>query len=207
MDFEKAAWGAVASILPDVHVQGCAFHWGQAVWRKVQNIGLRSKYLQDAQTFKYIRRLMALPLLPAEHIQPVFSKLEKKAETDALKELVGYLSTTWIESTIWPPSHWSVFGQSVRTNNDVEGWHQRLDSKGRAKMNFYILLDLLHQEAEMVVLTMKLVSERKLVRHQRKNYRDLQAKLASEWDKYRSGELNAMGLLKACAGMYGPVTD
>lgn len=52
MDFEKAAWSAVAKVLPNVHVHGCAFHWGQAVWRKTQNLGLRSLYLQDSQTFR-----------------------------------------------------------------------------------------------------------------------------------------------------------
>ena len=41
---------------------------GQAVWRKTQNLGLRGSYFQDNATHKIIRRLMALPLLPAEHI-------------------------------------------------------------------------------------------------------------------------------------------
>ena len=35
---------------------------------------------------------------------------------------VSYIQDTWIESRMWPPTSWSVFGQSVRTNNDVEGF-------------------------------------------------------------------------------------
>lgn len=149
---------------------------------------------------------MALPLIPAEHIEPVFNKLKTKANSPALIEMTEYLSSTWIKSTAWQPSHWSVFARSVRTNNDVEGWHQRLDSKGKAKMNFYMLVDLLHQEAEMVVFTTKLVSEKKLARHQKKNVRELQGRLTEEWQKYRNGTHSAMGLLKACAGFYGPVS-
>ena len=34
MDFEKALWAAVKSVM-DVIVMGCVFHWTQAIWRKV----------------------------------------------------------------------------------------------------------------------------------------------------------------------------
>ncbi|KAG1654554.1 hypothetical protein GQR58_024951 [Nymphon striatum] len=33
-DFEAAAWKAVALVFPGVLLQGCNFHWRQAVWRK-----------------------------------------------------------------------------------------------------------------------------------------------------------------------------
>lgn len=40
LDYEMAMWKAADSIFPAVTVRGCAFHWGQAVWRKVQDLGL-----------------------------------------------------------------------------------------------------------------------------------------------------------------------
>ena len=36
-DFESG----VKSRLPQVTLRGCAFHWGQAVWRKIQELGLQ----------------------------------------------------------------------------------------------------------------------------------------------------------------------
>ena len=45
------------------------------------------------------------------------------ATSRPLRQLMNYLSTTWLNSTVWSVQQWSVFRQSVRTNNDVEGMY------------------------------------------------------------------------------------
>ena len=35
LDFEASIWRAIQEVFPHVVMRGCAFHWGQAVWRKV----------------------------------------------------------------------------------------------------------------------------------------------------------------------------
>ena len=35
LDFERALWTVLRELLPDVSLQGCLFHWTQALWRKV----------------------------------------------------------------------------------------------------------------------------------------------------------------------------
>ena len=60
-DFEAAVWKAVGQMLPHVEMCGCAFHWGQAVWRHVQQLGLQTAYHNDATFNSYCRQLFALP--------------------------------------------------------------------------------------------------------------------------------------------------
>ena len=44
VDFESGLWRSLQSIFTNPEIHGCAFHWGQAVWRKVQEFGLQVCY-------------------------------------------------------------------------------------------------------------------------------------------------------------------
>ena len=112
---------------------------------------------------------MALCFIPAHHIPALFGQLQGEASTESIRSLMDYMRKTWIVSTVWPPSAWSVYGLSIRTNNDVEGWHNILNKRGRPHMPFYMLITLLHDEERVVHLQVQLVNEEKLKRHQEKN--------------------------------------
>ena len=205
VDYEMALWQAVRDVFGDsVDVKGCVFHWTQAVWRKCQLLGLQSQYSSDGALQSYVRKLLALPFLPAEHVEPTFQKLQSRATPGPLTELCSYISTTWL-SGFWTPVDWSVFGRSIRTNNDVEGWHRRLNHKSsRPGLPLYLLIQLLHQEAKTVSLQMKLVKEAKLCRYQRKLYKRLQGQVFKLWQRYEDGELKTSQLLAACSRLHGP---
>ena len=55
VDFEAALWLALAQELSDVVVKGCTFHFCQAVWRKVQELGLQTAYTNLRRTHSFIR--------------------------------------------------------------------------------------------------------------------------------------------------------
>ncbi|KAK2550308.1 hypothetical protein P5673_028998 [Acropora cervicornis] len=99
--FERAMWSVLRQLFPDVRIKGCST--GHRLFGG--------------------RKFMALPFLPEDNIQPMFEQLRLEATTDPLKQFVNYVSETWISSNTWPPSSWSVYMMAIRSNNDVEGWH------------------------------------------------------------------------------------
>ncbi len=199
-DFESALWRAVEKVFPDAGIKGCVFHWTQAIWRKVQALGLASTYQNNDAAHKFIRQIMALPFLPHEHIPQMFMELKDLATSPALRSLVEYVQATWLESTVLSPDRWSIFNQSVCTNNDVEGWHRRLNHHaGRAKLPMYLLINLLHQESNLVSLQVRLLSEKKLKRHQHRKFKNLQAKIFGYWTSFTAGKMNTRHLLRVCS--------
>ena len=89
--------------------------------------------MQDRGTHDFIRQTMALPFLPAEKIKMRFYRLQRRATTENLKKYISYLEDTWITSKIFPPTTWSVHLEAVRTNNDLEGWHNGLNRRAKGK--------------------------------------------------------------------------
>ena len=49
IDYEKALWRATRIVFEDINIRGCAFHWGQAIWRHIENFGLATQYHKGEQ--------------------------------------------------------------------------------------------------------------------------------------------------------------
>ena len=66
-------------------------------------------------------------MLPPEHVPAVWEMITRDIALEPLRQLVTYMHDTWIDGPLFKPVDWCVFPQSIKTNNDVEGWHQRLN--------------------------------------------------------------------------------
>lgn len=105
------------------------------------------------------RKTLALAFLPCDVITSAFTELEGATDEALISQHLQYGRHTWIESSVWPPSAWSVYRQPVRTNKDVEGWHHRINVKaGHSRLNLYQMLQLLHGEALLVEVNVRLLS-------------------------------------------------
>ncbi|CAH3166531.1 unnamed protein product [Pocillopora meandrina] len=162
--------------------------------------------MDDDSVYKYIRKLMALPFLPYPEIQPMFDLLEEQAQTDQLGRLFQYIRRQWIESEVFTPRNWCVYKEPVRTNNDLEGWHNALNRRagGQCGLPLYLLIELLDRKAKLTAITIRLVSDNKLKRIQRRTTRNIQAKLFASWEKYENNEKTAAQLLRTCSRLCGP---
>jgi len=146
-------WKAAREVIVRATHRGCAFHWGQAVWRKIADVGLQSAYSSDEGAYRFCRQLLALPYLLAQCISSEFERIRRDATTTKLQQLTNYVDDNRVSSSMWPPAAWTVYGQPIRTNNDVEGWHYRPNRKAsQSGLNMYLLFALLghHQQRRAV---------------------------------------------------------
>ncbi|CAG2237877.1 unnamed protein product [Mytilus edulis] len=204
-DFESGLWRALTSVdgrpchprlcvpLDTSHLEEDTRTWFAA-------------YYQKDTVYKFVKNLMALPFLPAEHIPTTFEDIATKAKSARTKELAAYVKNTWLSSTVWLVPSWSILMRPVRTNNDVEGWHRRINDKAvECNKPFYELLELLHTETTKVPMQVKLISEGKLKRCQRKKVRAVQGKIFALWEQYTTHSITTAELLKQTMRLNGPV--
>lgn len=204
MDFEMAMWRSVKKVLPNVQRQGCAFHFVQAVFTHIKGEGLQGAYTNDDGTYQYLQKLMNLCMIPAHHIPQLFTTLEQEATDNKLQAVTQYMRRTWIDGDMWTPEDWSVYGLNIRTNNDVEGWHNRMNLLGRQNMSIYVLIPILQKESSFLNTQLRLVSNGKLTRKSNVTTRKTNDKVSKAWNKYQNGDCNVKQLLKACSKVYKP---
>lgn len=206
LDYEAAVWEAIKREFEDVQLHGCAFHWSQAVWRKAQQLGIQPEYEKGNSVHQFMRRIFSLQLVPAEHISPILDELEQRSPNDQISALLQYINNTWLQSSIWSVNTWSQYGRAIRTNNDLESWHNRLNRRaGKEALNFYILVQLLFKEARLIPVDIALMSAGNLKKQQKRWTRRVQGTLFETWAKYRGGEINASKLLRKLGKVYDPI--
>ena len=196
IDFEKGMWKAVRELFPGILVKGCFFHYAQACMRHIEEEGLKKAYCSNDATHKLLKKCIVLPLMHHEDIPCIFMELKSKvgANSPLLSNFFQYVEINWIASTTWPPINWSVFGCSIRTNNDVEGWHNKINKRvGKSNLSFYKCSEELYKEALDIPAMCKALQEQKIRRRARCAARDI--KLFEAWDRYNNKQCTTHDLL------------
>ena len=203
MDFEQAAWNSLREVFPDIQIHGCQFHYSQSIFRKVQVLGLAKTYKEDSALRQEVKMLFALPLLPQRDMIKGFEEMEMNADP-RLTDLMQYMRSTWFSSSVWKPANLCSYQRLVRTNNDVEGYHRRLNQRCvTAHPSIYKLLEVIHSEARLVELTAKLISSNAVGMTRSKKTTEKQARLTSLWDRYASDDMSVSDFL-AEASAFAP---
>ena len=191
-DFEAALMPTLRSHFPTSTHKGCYFHFTQAIWRQVQSLGLSTDYNNNASVKKSIRVLMATAFLPLLCVRPAVDLLESDeivASTPALARLFAYFRSTWL--TCFPPAMWNVFNEGIRTNNQVEGWHNKLNrSMGRIHPNIYQFVTCIKNEQAETELTMQRARLGAAPPPRRPKHRILDERLERLRTQFQAGDLD-----------------
>jgi hypothetical protein len=75
VDFELSAMRAFRSAFPSATIEGCRFHFGQCIWRKIQEKCLATSYHSEPEFACQAKQLLALRFIPSTDVQRVFSML------------------------------------------------------------------------------------------------------------------------------------
>ncbi|CAI6352025.1 unnamed protein product [Macrosiphum euphorbiae] len=176
-DFEKAAINSLTENFPQATHSTCFFHLCQIIYRKIQNIGLSTKYANDPEFNLLARHLPAMAFLPVDRVQegwaiikPLFGSNEEE------QSLLKYFEHSYIigrqvmktrgrprrESVytppLFPPELWSVAERLStglpRTTNTAESWHRKLNRLISPHPGLYKLIKTLQStqnETEAVI--------------------------------------------------------
>ncbi|CAN7946778.1 unnamed protein product [Ixodes pacificus] len=82
-DFELALIQAILFVFPGARHRGCHFHFSQAIWRKVQALGLSKAYRLDTSVAGFVRKMISLAFVPPNFVRVAWGNLKLTAPTDA----------------------------------------------------------------------------------------------------------------------------
>lgn len=75
IDFEQSTIKALKSKFPTSNIHGCNFHFGQNLWRHIQQVGLQTKYSSDPDFALNIRLVLSLAFVPTADVEEAFQQL------------------------------------------------------------------------------------------------------------------------------------
>jgi MULE transposase domain len=177
IDFEMAAINAINREL-NIVPTGCLFHFDQNIYRKIQAVGLQVQYNTDnpAGVRQWLRRLMALPLVPPIRLPGVYAAIIQNApNVPEAAPMHMYMWATYVDpnNALFPVNIWNVFNTVDRTTNICEGWHSALNKDiGVYSPTIYKIINFLQkadaeQEREVAQLALGAAPKRRKAKYVR----------------------------------------
>jgi hypothetical protein len=118
---------------------GCNFHFGQAIWRKIQKLNLATLYLNDKLFKKIIKSFINLAYVPIFEVVKTFNILKNAYYNLGydLKDFFTYFYKTYIgneeKRPLFDLKFLNCFDRTMqnvaRTTNCLEAWNRNLNFK------------------------------------------------------------------------------
>ena len=155
IDFEQAVVQAVRAEY-GIKPTGCLFHFCQSILRHIQQCDLQTQYNDhnspDVRT--WIRRLIALPLVPPLRIDQAFGAIVANSPNVPGQNVMNnYVNNTYVNhnEALFDSQVWNCFGQADRTTNACEENHSIVNAQfcNRKPDPYAFIAFLQQQEAEI----------------------------------------------------------
>jgi hypothetical protein len=135
---------------------------------------------------------MALAFAPLPIVRQTFHILETMPSNDLrVAPIYQYFRQQWIMSI--PPKMWNVYKVNIRTNNHLEGWHNRFANLvSRHRPNIWRLLACIQQEQSATEITIQQIISGQQVQKKVKRYEKIQRNLKRLLRRYRRGTIDVV---------------
>ncbi|KAL8623791.1 hypothetical protein ACOMHN_054097 [Nucella lapillus] len=198
-DFELALRTAIETELPATRIGGCYFHFNQALWRKIQELGLSAPYQQNQRLKEVIRKVMAIGYLPLAVVYINFTALvgarriqRLTARYPQLADFLTYVSNTYVRHrATFPPPVWNVYDRRMdqRTNNHVEAFHRRLNDAVQVRHpTLWMFIRLLKDNQTLTEDNMSRADRGDAAPRRRRKWRQLDERLTQLKQEFHDGD-------------------
>jgi hypothetical protein len=146
IDFELAPRKALREVWPKAAINGCNFHFAQALWRKARLLEEMKIVRQNETAKKILKMYTRLSLLPLEKIDQGVAAIEQlqrqKKLTAAFERFHSYFKKTWLDGT-YSKKDWCVDGLDQRTNNHLEAYNSMIKDNINRNPSVYDFLEFI----------------------------------------------------------------
>jgi hypothetical protein len=113
-DFESAFINAAKEIFPDSEISLCFFHFKQSLFRKIQNLGLVTSYMEDDAIALALKIPQAIAYIPVNQVWETFHDLKDRyaSSNDQVKAFYDYIEDNYVGKIVV-----SVTGRRYKKNN------------------------------------------------------------------------------------------
>lgn len=197
VDFESALMAALRQIWPNIILRGCFFHFCSTIWKYIGSIPiLRAMYFDKLTCFdQFARSIMALAFLPIDDdyggtdmIINTYNELCTRYRqqlgiaqfaTADMHTFLQYIENQWLNNANIPISMWNVWERHAdRTNNNVEGFHNRINLNiGNHKSLSVVCTKLIREQQHYELLRAQLHQGGQQVIRRSNTFVRLQAKI------------------------------
>ena len=213
-DFEEAPVAAFREVFGNALVSGCWFHYAQAVVKRIQKLGMRGSYKDEAAVRETIHCLLGLPLLPGNEITEGWNDIRALVDSNTnsspqLRELTMYVKRTWLDRQTVGPERLSVRGNRSRTNNVLESYHAALRRRIKvAHPNLYTFLGHLSKATTDFMTDKRRIENGLNIRRPRKKTNiSNEKRIQTCITKFDSGSFSRLQFLRAVSHSIGAHTD